>query len=74
MTQTEPGILDYSLDPDGDTAVYSAMRADGNTELREISLSTGEDRLLYACPQGDHCQEIAHEPDGQRIAFERLII
>jgi Tol biopolymer transport system component len=72
LTQTEAGILDYSLDPGGDTVIYSTMRADGNIELRAISLSSGEDRLLYACPQGDHCQEIAHEPDGQRIAFERF--
>lgn len=72
LTQTEAGILDYSLGSDGDSVIYSAMRANGNTELREISLSTGLDRLLYACPQGEHCQEIAHEPNGKRIAFERF--
>lgn len=72
LTQSGSGILDYSLSPDGDTLVYSALCEDGSTELRELSLSTAQDRLLYACPQGDHCQEIAVEPHGKRIAFERF--
>jgi Tol biopolymer transport system component len=72
LTQTESGVLDYSLSPDGDGVVYAAAQADGSTELRQITLSTGEDRQLYACPQDDCCQEVTHAPGGDRIAFERF--
>jgi len=72
LTQTESGILDYSLSPDGDSVVYAAALADGRTELRQITLSTRQDRQLYACPQDDCCQAIAYAPGGERIAFERF--
>jgi Tol biopolymer transport system component len=72
LTQTESGILDYSLSPDGDSVVYAAALADRSAELRQMTLSTGQDQQLYPCPQEDCCQALAYAPGGNRIAFERF--
>ncbi|NIS82538.1 MAG: hypothetical protein GTO14_20560 [Anaerolineales bacterium] len=72
LTDTPFGVLDFSLGPDGRRILYAAMRQDGGSELRELDLSSGKDRLVYACPQQVRCQALAYAADGEVVAFERF--
>lgn len=64
------GVLDYSLTADGSAAVYSASGIAGSVEIRQRDLSSADDQLLYACPQGITCRAPVLSPDGRWLAFE----
>lgn len=71
QTQTVHGVLDYALSDDREMLVYAEAREDGGSDLRAIELVSGEDRLLYACPEKTRCTAPALSPDGDWLAFER---
>ncbi len=72
LTETDHGVYDYTVSGDGSVLVYSAQRLDGGTDLRRLDLASGQDELLYACPQGSRCRSPALTGDGGRVAFEQL--
>jgi hypothetical protein len=69
LTHTS-GVLDYSLTADGSAVVYAAYAVTGQVEIRQRELPSGEDRLLYACPEGLVCRAPALSPDAGWLAFE----
>jgi TolB protein len=71
LAGAEAGVLDYAISDQGDRLVYAALRADGGADLRLLDLTTGEDTLEYACPEGIRCQALDLDPDGSRLAFEQ---
>lgn len=72
LTDTDLGVLDYSLSSDSSWAVYSTLGADGRTGLHLLDLIEGDDRVLYRCPSGTRCQMPRLSPDMKEIAFEQL--
>ncbi len=71
LTETPLGVLDYALNAEGSRIVYATARADGGSDLNLLDLTSEEDRLVYACPEGALCQELALDPGGKLLAFER---
>ncbi len=71
LTETPLGVVDYSVGAGGSRVAYTRLREDGSTDLRLLDLATGEDRLVFACPEGERCQAPALSLDGRWLAFER---
>jgi hypothetical protein len=69
-TQTEHGVLDYTLSGDHETLIYVEARVDGGSDLRALELVSGEDRMLFACPEETRCMAPALSPDENWLAFE----
>lgn len=72
LTETEAGVIDYSLSSDGTSIVYSALDENGTSEIRIIDLTTGADDLLYECDVDSRCQSPVISPDGTLLAFEQF--
>lgn len=70
LTETEAGVIDYSLSSDGTSIVYTALYKDGTSQLRTIDLISGVDDLLYECDVASRCQGPVLSPDGSLLAFE----
>jgi TolB protein len=69
-TDTEAGVIDYSVA--GSRIVYSALRENGDSEIRVLDLSTGEDTRLLECPEQARCQAPTLSPDEQTLAYEQF--
>lgn len=72
LTETEAGVIDYSIGSDGASIVYSALHGDGTSEIRFIDLVTGADEMLYECDSASRCQSPVISPDGTLLAFEQF--
>ena len=72
LTETEAGVIDYSIGPEGSSIVYSALNEDGTSEIRLIDLASGADEPLYGCDAASRCQRPVISPDGTLLAFERF--
>ena len=72
LTETPLGVIDYTLSYDGNRIIYAEAREDGGSDLRLLDLTSGEERLVYPCPESILCQALALEPEGNILAFERL--
>ncbi|MCZ6530483.1 MAG: hypothetical protein O6949_09145 [Chloroflexi bacterium] len=72
LTETEAGIIDYSIGLDGASIVYTALHEGGSSEIRLMDLETGSDELLHACDEISRCQAAALSPDGTFLAFEQF--
>ncbi|MFV1859400.1 MAG: Ig-like domain-containing protein [Anaerolineales bacterium] len=72
LTETEAGVIDYSIGLDGTSIVYTALLEDGGSEIWLMDLETGSDELLYACSSASRCQAGAISPDGTLLAFEQI--
>lgn len=71
ITESEMGLLDYSVGQDGSMLVYSANRVDGGTELHAFDLISSDDRILLACDAEAPCSAPALSPNGTWLAFEQ---
>ena len=65
------GVDDFTLGSRGTELAYTVERSDGSTELRALRVDSGEDRLLFRCPDGERCSSPAISPDGRLVAFVR---
>ena len=72
LTETEAGVIDYSIGLDGTFIVYTALNEDGGSEIRLMDLVMGSDGLLHACDAASRCQAPVISPDGQLLAFEQF--
>jgi TolB protein len=70
ITQETFGVYDFDLSSDGLRFVYSALRADGGSDLRAVNADGSGAADLLLCP-GEACLSPAISPDGQRVAYER---
>ena len=71
LTEAPLGVIDYTLSNDGNRIIYAEAREDGGSDLRLIDLSSGEQSLIYSCPERVVCRALALEPEGNILAFER---
>ena len=70
LTDHAGGVWDYTIDPEGQSIVYSALREDGGSDLWRMDRDGTDQRVLLACPEAA-CLNPAWSPDGQQIAYER---
>ena len=69
LTQSENGVLDYSLSWDRSKVVY-CQQVDGKaTEIRSKDIISGEDTLLFSCPQEHSCRNAVLSPEEDFLAF-----
>jgi WD40 repeat protein len=73
LTQSEYGILEYSLSQDGSLLVYSAYAEDGGTELRLLDMIAKQDQQLLLCEATSPCDTPSLNPTAEKVAFERVI-
>jgi Bacterial Ig-like domain/WD40-like Beta Propeller Repeat len=71
LTSAPGGVIDFSIGARGTRVGYVAVLGDDLTELRELDLTRGQDRLLFTCPAGETCTSPEISPDGSRLAFVR---
>ena len=72
LTETDAGVFDYTVGPDGTSILYSAGSSDGATELRMLDLAFGSDSLLHRCSPEARCQTPTLAPGGELLAFEQF--
>jgi TolB protein len=70
VTDERFGVERFAVSPDGSHFVYTALRADGGTDLKRINRDGTGLTGLVDCPE-DRCTAPAYSGDGRRIAFER---
>jgi Tol biopolymer transport system component len=70
VTETEAGVIDYS--DAGSLILYSALRGNGDSEIRSLNLSTGEDSLILECLEPARCQAPALAPNEQLLVYEQF--
>ena len=70
LTNHAGGVWDYTIHPEGQGIVYSALREDGGSDLVRMDRDGTDQRVLLACPE-TACLNPAWSPDGQQIAYER---
>ena len=70
LTEDAGGVWDYTIHPEGQRIVYSALREDGGADLWRMDRDGTDQRVLLACPEAA-CLNPAWSPDGQQIAYER---
>jgi dipeptidyl aminopeptidase/acylaminoacyl peptidase len=68
---TAGGVEDFAPGAGGTELAYSIVGSDGRTELHTVRVDSGADRLLFHCPEGEHCSSAAISPDGSLLAFVR---
>lgn len=72
LTESSLGVLDYVLSANGNKIAYAIAREDQGSDLHLFDLVSGEQRLVYACPERVLCQSLALDPEGKLLAFEQL--
>ena len=68
LVESAKGVIDFNLTQDGSSLVY-AVSTDGGTEIRELPLAEGSDRLLHTCPAGSLCRSASLSPDAGLLVF-----
>jgi Tol biopolymer transport system component len=74
LTESSEGVTDFSLGEGGSLVIYTALRADGGSDIHSFSLTSGEDLIVYRSPQGAICRAAAISPDARWVAFEQADI
>jgi hypothetical protein len=69
LTAAQGGVSEYSIGANGTRLLYITEVSGGSTELRELDLGLGADRLLYSCPPEERCTSAVLSPDGSRLAY-----
>lgn len=70
LTDTEFGVADYAISPDGKLIAYSIYNQDGSADIWLYDVKTGSTRQLTNCANA-FCAAPSWHPDGTRIAYER---
>jgi dipeptidyl aminopeptidase/acylaminoacyl peptidase len=70
LTQSNYGVEDFSVSPDGVQIAYTAVSGDGGTSLHVLDLLDDSDRTVLECPPEATCRAPVFSPDGRWLAFE----
>lgn len=70
LTDTEFGVADYAVSPDGTMIVYTIYNRDGSSDLWLYDVATSNSRQLTNCVDA-FCAAPSWHPDGTQIAYER---
>jgi len=68
LVEMSEAVIDFNLTQDGSSLVY-AVSTDAGTEIRELPLAGGADRLLHACPAGSLCRSPSLSPGEDLLVF-----
>lgn len=71
ITHEPLGVVNFAPSPDGSSIAYAANMRGGTTDLFLLIVATGETRRLTQCIEAI-CQAPDWNPDGVRIAYERI--
>jgi Tol biopolymer transport system component len=76
ITQTDSGVWEYDVSPDGQLVVYTEMNFQvGARDLYVLDLASGETSQLTSCQTQDaDCYGPRFRPDGSAIAYERAAL
>jgi TolB protein len=70
LTTLPGGIWDFAVASDGSRIAFSALEADGTSDLWSIAPGASEPTLLVECADGV-CSGAAWSPDGAFLAYSR---
>jgi hypothetical protein len=70
LSDSQWGVWDYAVHPQGQEIVYSTLRPDGGSDLWTMNREGDQQRQLLACPKAA-CLAPAWSPDGRWLAYER---
>jgi Tol biopolymer transport system component len=70
LTDHSQGVWDYTVHPQGEAIVYSALRDDGGADLWRMDRDGAGQEILLACPEAA-CLNPAWSPEGSLLAYER---
>jgi Tol biopolymer transport system component len=68
LIEPAEAVIDFNLTRDGSSLVYAASTGAG-TEIRELPLAGGADRLLHTCSAGSLCRSPALSPEEDLLVF-----
>ena len=72
ITQSDTGIRDYSVSPDGTMIAYTEINPDASTNIIVLDLTSNRTSSLSDCAQQEiSCANPVWRPDGQTIAYQR---
>lgn len=74
FTDTPLGLSDFDVSYDGAKIVYAVLNEDGGSYLGLLDLVSGEDLVVFQCPDGYRCQQPKLSPNLEEVAFERVIL
>lgn len=74
LTNTSLGVLDFAVSYEGAQIVYTVLTQNGGSEIWHIDLVTGENELIFECPEGFRCQQPHLSPNLEDLAFERFAL
>ena len=69
ITAAPAGVWDFTVAPDGSQIVFSALNAEGGTDLW-VTLGAAKPVILVACAKS-FCTTPAFSPDGSVLAYSR---
>lgn len=69
LTETEYGLLDFSLAPDRLSLLLSVQNNEGGSDIQELNLLDRSLEMVFECGQ-TLCQQPQFDPEGQMIVFE----
>ena len=69
LTDESAGILDYTVDPDGLSIIYSVSNENGTSSIKTLDRQTGLSTMLLDCSIG-LCQSPQISGDGSLLAYE----
>jgi Tol biopolymer transport system component len=72
LTNSPLGVLDFAVSYEGAQIVYTALTADGGSEIWHLDLVSEENRLILECQEGFRCQEPQLSPNLEELVFERF--
>jgi Tol biopolymer transport system component len=70
LTDTEWGIADYAVGPDGNQIAYTLYKDDGTSDIWVYGLASGSSTQFTNCVNSS-CGAPDWDPDGTQIAYER---
>ena len=70
LTNTNEGVYDYSVAPDGEKIIYAQINALGGTDLVVINRDGSDARVLLSCGEKT-CMDLAWAPDNTSVAYSQ---